>query len=550
MTGSTGVIQEAAAGRDVTVSLTPEGEQIWARLGDAWFAALIRAAHLAHPLRRVDLLLIPARGEPMSPPTEVLPGVPGNSFTQLGALGVISLSGDEQQPSVGRRAQVPDVALFDGESSFAFVDGRHGLRRRIGQLYGEVYRRAPLALDLFKQVRNARRPWLKGTHARGAQALHPYLATHRPSPHQGRTGAWFALHWLESGGAESWAFESAQVAADLGYEVVITVDRCAPQRQLERALAITPHVYLAGNVLPWQDWSEFGVRLVEEHNIRLLHIHHSASAYQLLPLLRHTAPHLVVWDSTHLPEHRTGGFVRQSLEHSNLIDQHHVISPGLRDVYLLDAQIPAERVAYRPLIGLDGQDPGAQTGTPRQPGEPLRVGFLGRLAPQKRPFLFVDLVRRLHQADPSAFRFIMQGSGPLDDFVAQNIARARLQSVIERRDWGPVDAFLADVDVLVVCSDNEGLTLTALEAAQHGVLVLSADVGSQVTVVAPDLVMPASPVAFLRQSSAVLQRLAHDQGLVDRLLDEQRHLHDDLRAHEPATTFIRRRYAEILKETA
>lgn len=180
---------------------------------------------------------------------------------------------------------------------------------------------------------------------------------------------------------------------------------------------------------------------------------------------------------------------------------------------------------------------------------PLRIGFLGRLAPQKRPFLFVELARRLERSAPGRFRFVMQGSGALDDFVTENIARAGLTGNIERRAWGPAEELFKDIDVLAITSDNEGLTLTALEADRKGVVVLSADVGSQVTVVVPQLLAPPTPDAFLRHAVPALRRLADDPARFAELRRAQHELHDHIRAQESASDFMRRYYADILEES-
>ncbi|MBB1501027.1 glycosyltransferase [Propioniciclava sp. MC1683] len=541
-------LRDAVGGRDVTLSLTSAGREIFDRISYDWLAGVLRAMDVAYPEQSFDLVLRADTREPMESGSYISPGLPGDTFTKEGGLGMVTVAGNPAMARVARRVSVPSLSLWAGDTAFAFVDGRHGLRRRIGQAYGQVYDRAPLSLDRFKQYRNNRKPWLKDTASRGADLLERVGPTAPSDPTRPPT-AWFALHWLEPGGAEAWAFESAELARDAGLEVVITVDRAAPQRDLARALSITPHVYLGANVFVGEDWSRFGRMVLDRHRVVAIHIHHSAMAYQALPRLRHLVPDLVAIDSTHIAEHRTGGFVRQSLEHSDLLDVHHVISPTLRDTYVLEAGIPAERVAYRPLTGLRGQaDERAPRATRTDARQPLRVGFLGRLAPQKRPFLFLELVRRLSKAAPGRFTFVMQGSGPLEQFVARQLGRTGLAGVIERRPWGPPSEFFDAIDVLAITSDNEGLTLTALEADSHGVLVLSADVGSQVTVVVPDLLAPREPVAFLRRASAMLTRLAADPALAPRLLDEQREIHDRLREVEPARDYFSSLFAALRED--
>ena len=49
----------------------------------------------------------------------------------------------------------------------------------------------------------------------------------------------------------------------------------------------------------------------------------------------------------------------------------------------------------------------------------------------------------------------------------------------------PVSRTYEDADVLLVSSVNEGITLTTIEAISDGVPVLSANVGSQETLVSP-----------------------------------------------------------------
>ena len=541
-------LRAAVSGREVTLSLTAEGRAIFDRISYDWLAGVLRAMDVVWPEQTFDLVLRAESSEPMEPGSLISPGLPGDTFTKEGGIGLVTVAGHHAMARVSRRVSVPTLSLWAGDTTFAFIEGRRGLRRRIGQVYGEVYRRAPLGLDRFKQYRNTRKPWLRGTVSRGADQLQRIGTVDAPDTSR-PPAVWFALHWLEPGGAEAWAFESAELARDAGLEVVITVDRAAPQRALDRALAITPHVYLGANVFVGEDWSRFGRMVLQRHRIRALHIHHSAMAYQALPRLRHLVPDLLVIDSTHIAEHRTGGFVRQSLEHSDLIDVHHVISPTLRDTYVLEAGIPAERVAYKPLTGLQGQAAEHSTRPVRtDPREPLRVGFLGRLAPQKRPFLFLELVHRLARRAPGRFQFVMQGSGPLEQFVARRLARGGLGALVERRPWGPPAEFFDAIDVLAITSDNEGLTLTALEADSHGVLVVSADVGSQVTVVVPSLLAPREPDAFLRVASATLTRLADDPALVAELLAEQRKLHQRLREVEPARAHFSSVYATLRED--
>ena len=522
-------------GRVLKSSISSGLTDLVERLGTDWFSALLRPLLLTFPDNPIELQLHVAHREPMPIGSTALEVHPDE------AVSLINISGDASLKTVRRLVSIPSADVLDEVSAFRFVNADGGLRRRIGDLYTFLYRKTPLALDLWRQSTNDRRGW--------DTSLDDEEKVDAPPKRFETTGestptAWFALHWLEAGGAESWAFESIRLAKDAGYEIVITVDQAAPQRMLSKALELSDHVYLGANALSLDDWKRFLPALVATHNFQLLHIHHSARAYEFLPVLKQLVPDVVVIDSTHIIEHRTGGFVRMSLLHSEFIDLHHLISPQLRDEYLLSNEIPPEKVLYAPLTQMEQQEINNDQIVLRDAGEPLRIGFLGRLAAQKRPFLFVELVRRLNKKYPGRFVFVMQGSGALVNFVDEQIKDFGLEDVIERREWGPVDEFFDSIDVLLVTSDNEGLTLTALEADAHQVLVASADVGSQITVVAPEVLFPRYPIGFLTAATTALSELAVNPDAYRHALEHQRDLHNRLRQLESASSYFTRFYAQ------
>jgi len=89
-----------------------------------------------------------------------------------------------------------------------------------------------------------------------------------------------------------------------------------------------------------------------------------------------------------------------------------------------------------------------------------------------------------------------------------------------RRDITPI---LAALNVLVMCSDNEGIPLTLLEASLHGVPTVTTDVGSVRDVVddgRTGFVTAQSPEALI----GAVTRLIDDQELRSRLGQAAREL--------------------------
>lgn len=93
------------------------------------------------------------------------------------------------------------------------------------------------------------------------------------------------------------------------------------------------------------------------------------------------------------------------------------------------------------------------------------IGFLGMFRPEKRPGLFLDAILAIPgERRPDVA--VMAGDGPLMDDIRQRVEghewlkeHVRLLGVI-----ADVPAYLASLDVLVLCSDTEGLPNVILEA--------------------------------------------------------------------------------------
>lgn len=111
------------------------------------------------------------------------------------------------------------------------------------------------------------------------------------------------------------------------------------------------------------------------------------------------------------------------------------------------------------------------------------VGIVGRLFPIKNHHLFLEAAARIAQGEPEA-RFVIVGDGTLRGELE---ARARALGIAEHVVWTgwrqDTPAIYADLDVLVVSSDNEGTPVSAIEAMASGKPVVATRVGGL-----PDLI--------------------------------------------------------------
>jgi glycosyltransferase involved in cell wall biosynthesis len=133
-----------------------------------------------------------------------------------------------------------------------------------------------------------------------------------------------------------------------------------------------------------------------------------------------------------------------------------VIYPGLQD---LDRHPQADALS---ALGLD-------------PSKKYLV-FVGRLTAIKRPDRLIDLTRFLKNNHPDSW-LLIAGAGELLEPISAQAEKEVLPVTFLgwRKDIGTI---LSASDIAVLCSDNEGIPLTLIQASQAGLPIVSTDVGS------------------------------------------------------------------------
>lgn len=159
-----------------------------------------------------------------------------------------------------------------------------------------------------------------------------------------------------------------------------------------------------------------------------------------------------------------------------LFDSTFVVSAEL--CRLLHSRFPDRSVLFVPNgVSMPQGDSRARR-CQSQVRHPAHVGIVGRLVPVKRVDLFLHVAALLRRSHPGAFRFSIYGDGP---------ERARLQALadeLQLRDSVHFAGFksdmtseLAELDLLLLTSDAEGLPMVVLEAMAAGVPIISRAVG-------------------------------------------------------------------------
>jgi glycosyltransferase involved in cell wall biosynthesis len=102
--------------------------------------------------------------------------------------------------------------------------------------------------------------------------------------------------------------------------------------------------------------------------------------------------------------------------------------------------------------------------------------FIGRLTQIKRPDRLLDVMAELKQRNV-AISFLIVGDGELSENVKSRIANEKLPA--KMLGWQKdTAAVYSAADILLLCSDNEAVSLALIEGSQYSLPLVSTNVGS------------------------------------------------------------------------
>lgn len=421
---------------------------------------------------------------------------------------------------------VRHILLTPDDATDRDVELNHPVNSKAVKLYNTLESSMPTAFDVFRDAKRTMREHvgkksIPMTMARNADNVnkagkvqHPWVeVTPGRAPKGSPRAVVVAMHWFQAGGAERWALETVKLVRDAGFIPIVITDRDGHQPWI--ADPAFDDAILLPMTMPVQERpgdSPVLRALFEQFDIAGILIHHCQWMYDNAWWVKTHFPKTRVVDSLHIVEYYFhGGFPKESVAHDEWIDLHHVISPQLEHWLINDHQIAPEKVVDAPLVGLtaDAKTPSFKE---RDKTKPFTVAYIGRMVRQKRPEAFILAAKAVNAAYPGKVRFIMQGNGDMDAFSDMMIKRYGLEEVIERRALdAPVAQTYRDADALLISSINEGITLTSIEAISAGVPVLSANVGSQETLIPPKGLCRRMTSSFVHDAKSALSHILNNE---------------------------------------
>ncbi len=158
----------------------------------------------------------------------------------------------------------------------------------------------------------------------------------------------------------------------------------------------------------------------------------------------------------------------------SFVDHNVCVSRAVADFSIQNSGLKAAKVSVIPN-GVDGERFATATAADRVrlglTAAPLML-FVGRLNPQKAPFVLLEAFKRLVARHPD-WQLLFVGEGPLRSSMTEWVTKHRLNSNVHFAGWRPdVPQLLKAADVLVLPSLWEGMSNIVLESMASGLPVV------------------------------------------------------------------------------
>ena len=305
------------------------------------------------------------------------------------------------------------------------------------------------------------------------------------------------LPWMITGGADRFNLNlvSKMDRNKFKFTIITTVPSKNEWRMHFEKYA---EVYDITTFLDMKDWTSFINYIIEKNNINLIFNSNSEFGYKALPYLKAIHHQIPIVDYVHMEEWywKNGGFSRDSSMVEQVIDKTLTCNENSRKILIEKFKRNSNEVKTM-YIGVDEKifnpDEMNQTEIIEELGEnklthgKFVISYICRITEQKRPFLFLEVIKKL-TTKRKDFVVIICGDGPLLEELKKRVIKEKLEkNFIFLGNMKETEKIYKISDITVNTSIKEGLALTSYESLAMGVPVISADVGGQKELITQDV---------------------------------------------------------------
>lgn len=334
------------------------------------------------------------------------------------------------------------------------------------------------------------------------------------------------------GGADKFNLDAIAGLNEFNYKNYVLTTMHTDHVWRNRFEQCTDEVYCMAEFLNPVHFMEYVSYIIQSRQIDILMVSNSYAGYYMLPWLRQHFPELVIVDYLHLEEWywRNGGYARTSAAVHGITEKTYVCNSSTRNVLIDEFECDPQTVDCM-YIGVDHEYFDKKKETAGYLHERLNIArerpivlFPCRISEQKRPFMVIDIAQGVIKAVPDA-AFVVVGDGPQLSELQQVIRKKRLQKYIYCNGASDnMRACYRDANVVLICSINEGLALTAYESCSMGVPVISSDVGGQRDLVGDDV----GALIQMQQAATDIDNRNFPQGEVNEYVNKIVHILSDV----------------------
>ena len=164
----------------------------------------------------------------------------------------------------------------------------------------------------------------------------------------------------------------------------------------------------------------------------------------------------------------------------------------------------------------------------------IAIGIIGRLVPIKNHHFFIDVIKSVAQKTNQKLRFFIIGDGDLKDSIMSYVQEKDLSysnskeivELITFTSWiKEVDVANAGLDIICLCSKNEGTPVSLIEAQSSLKPIVSTRVGGIDNVVIENKTALLSEVGDLKSYSNNLLKLIEDKSSRNKFSNAGNHIY-------------------------
>lgn len=299
----------------------------------------------------------------------------------------------------------------------------------------------------------------------------------------------FIFPWFKIGGADKFNYDLISKLDKDKYDItIVTTEPCDyvwRQKFEEYATIFDLTAFLHR-----KDWAAFLHYLMYSRNIDLVFQSQSYYGYYVLPWLKSYYPNVPFVDYVHAENWswRNGEYPRDSTAIAGILDRTYTCTKFLKKEMkekmgrttdnVLPVYIGVDTDEFNPdKVNIEDDDDLEKA--MEQYKDMKKILYVCRISIEKRPILALKILKKINETDKNVCLFVV-GDGDLLNRTKKEAEKMGIKkNVVFFGSKSNVKPFYKACDVELICSLNEGLTLTTYEAMAMKTPVVSARIGGQ-----------------------------------------------------------------------